>query len=68
MGRMDRSKPLMMMKIQQDNGSVIPPKRAEKKTSPKMDMLSINVLQNRGHRYVGKSLRIRNFHILLHLT
>lgn len=44
MGRMDRSKPLMMMKIPQDSGSVIPPKRAEIKTSPKMDMLAINGL------------------------
>ncbi len=68
MGRMDSSKPLMMMKIPQDSGSVIPPKRAEIKTSPKMDMLTISVLQNIGHRHVGKSLRIRNFHILLHLT
>ena len=48
--------------------AVIPPNRAEKKTSPKMDMLTINILQNRGHRYAGKSLRIRNFHMLLHLT
>ena len=54
MGRMDRSKPLIMMKIPQDSGSVIPPKRAEKKTSPKMDMLIINDLTNRPYCTIGK--------------
>ncbi len=68
MGRMDSSKPLVMRKIPQDNGSVIPPNRAEIKTSPKIDIVTISVLQNMGHRHVGKSLRIKNFHILLHLT
>ena len=43
-GRRARSKPLRVRKMPQDRGSVIPPKRAETKTRPKMDMLTINDL------------------------
>ena len=64
-GRIARSKPLRVMKIPQDMGSVIPPKRAETNTRPKMDMLTINGLWNRTYCDTGKSLVIRFFHMLL---
>lgn len=67
MGRMDSSKPLIMMKIPQDSGSVIPPKRAEIKTSPKMDMLAIRALENRGHCHFRKLMVISGIPILLWL-
>ena len=53
-GRRVRSKPLMVRNIPHDSGSVIPPKRAEKKTSPKMDMLIINDLTKRPYCTIGK--------------
>ena len=67
-GRMDNSKPLMIRNMPQDKGSVIPPKRAEIKTSPKIDMLAIRALGNRGHCRFRKLMGISGIHILLWLA
>lgn len=68
MGSMESIKPLIMTKIPQASGSVIPPNRADKKTSPKIDVLMIKVLQNMLYCHTGKSLDISFIHILLPLT